>query len=436
MGDNKFSNRKMSSLVVPIPVNPIIFSALKALYATGYKNSWTLDSFGRPHYHYSARDGQITYYYHLPWEAPIKGLPVFTRRFLRPRWGFIYTGRIREAIRRISVETADVFLILMSRIAQLPDPKFDIARIGLEEIAEYRNVRVRHGSSQKLYEDFKQEVLRLADIRLTMSWQDYKTGQEMSFGSERLDHLLDIVDIEYKKDGKNLTAFRIRCGQALAHFLDPDVLHWIGYYSRALLQLNPYLDLFTKKLGTYWIMLGIAVGKKGIFPLATPRTILDFCGDAINWRCTGQTVNAFINAHNRLQEIGVIEASPELEPVSRRRGYFSRWLDTPLTVRLTRTIWRVDLTAPQNRTDVNGPKGRRRSKNPLETPSTLQGLRDNPELIRHLREVFGLHQVELARAVGVTRQTLSRYERGISQLPDERADQILKIWQSKTKIGN
>ncbi|NPV92657.1 MAG: helix-turn-helix transcriptional regulator [Firmicutes bacterium] len=427
--------------VLPIPVNPIIYAALRAIYAGGPKNSWTLDFHNRPHYHYQARDGRITIYYelpcpgYLPWKEPEKGMHAFSRHFLAPRWGFIYNGRLREAISELSVETADVFLILMSRIARLPDPRHGIARMRLEEIAGLRGVRLRHGSPRTLYQDFRREVLRLADLRLAMTWRDYKTGREMGFGRERADRLLDIIDLEYKSDGETLTGFGFRCGQALAQFLNPAGLRWIGYYSQALLRLSPYHEGFTKKLGTYWIMVGITAGRKGRYPQATPKSILDFCGEEANWRNPGQTVDAFISAHNRLQEIGVIDQAPVLEPANRRRGYFRRWLETPLSVALARSIWRVGASAGKNQ---KRPAGRFEKPNPEllslpGAPPTPVELMDDPRLIRRFRGLYGIHQVELARALGVTRQTLSRYERGINPLPAAKADRVAGLWRGKRR---
>ena len=97
-----------------------------------------------------------------------------------------------------------------------------------------------------------------------------------------------------------------RCGQSLSHFLNPDGLRWIGYYSRSLLELSPYHEAFTKKLATYWTMVGIIAGEKGSPARATPNTILDFCGEDINWRNPGHAVDAFFKALDRLLEIGVI----------------------------------------------------------------------------------------------------------------------------------
>ena len=291
-----FDFRKLSAggsrerMVLPIPVNPVMYAALRAIYAGEARERWRTDIYGRPYYSYRARDGKITIFYelpamgYLPWNKPTREITTFQRHFCGPRWGFIYAGRLREAVRELSVETADVFLILMAKIARLPDPRRDTACIRLEEIAELRGVKVRRGSSQRLFEDFRREVLRLNNLRLTMAWPDYTTGKSIAFGGELPDRLLDIVDLEYRRDEKTLTAFRFRCGQALAHFLNPGGLRWVGYYARALLRLSPYHDAFTKKLGTYWIMIGVTAGRKGMYPQASPRTILDFCGVDLNWR--------------------------------------------------------------------------------------------------------------------------------------------------------
>jgi transcriptional regulator with XRE-family HTH domain len=58
---------------------------------------------------------------------------------------------------------------------------------------------------------------------------------------------------------------------------------------------------------------------------------------------------------------------------------------------------------------------------------------ENPLLIRQFRSDYYLHQAELARALGISRQTLSRYERGLYLLPADKALKILQIWQRKAK---
>ncbi len=421
---------------LPIPASPVIHAALRALYAGGTKHRWESDAYGHPHYRYQSRDGFIVFSF-----APA---PDFGGQFhpsiamyYKPRLGFIYTGRLRDTIRNLSVETADVFLILMARIAQLRDPERDIARISLDEISRLRNVRVRHGSTQTLYEDFKQEVLRLADLRLFMTWRDYTGGGTITFGKERPDRLLDILDVEHRKDRDTWRAFRFRSGQALAHFLNPEGLRWIGYYSKSLLQLSPYHEGFTKKLGTYWIMVGTAAGKKGAQPRATPKTILDFCGEYINWRNPGQTVDSFIEAHERLEEIGVLESLPVLEPPTRSRGYFRDWLETALTVKLSESLWRISDTRERARRSPQWKrKAVRKKKSSQQTiafriPETPAELQKNPKAIRQFRSDHLLHQDELARTLGVTRQTLSHYERALRPLPENKAVRILQLWRQK-----
>lgn len=405
-----------------VPTNPVIMATLRAIYAGGSRDRWRSDSFGRPYYRHDARDGSVSLFFDSP--------PDFKSRFhpyyiATPRMDFVYSGKLRQIVSGLSTETADVFLILMSRIAALHDPVNGIARIGLEEIAKLRGVNLRHGRSRTLFEDFRQEVLRLADMRLTMSWKDYRGGGTVGLGRERPDRLLDILDMERERDGRTWTAFRFRCGQALSHFLDPDGLRWIGYYSRALLRLNPYTDAFTKKLGTYWIMLGIIAGKKGQQPSATPRTILDFCGEAIHGQAPGRTVDAFIRAHERLSDIGVLASLPVLEPPDRGRGYFVEWLDRPLTVKLSDRLWRIR-EAPRA-----GYAGKRRRKREILelAPSTARELQANPSLIRRLRAERRLRQDDLAVSLGVTRQTLSGYERGLRALPEDKAVVLLDIWQ-------
>jgi DNA-binding XRE family transcriptional regulator len=358
--------------------------------------------------------------------------------YYTPRLQFVHAGSLRYLVRSLSVETADIFLILMSRIAALDDPKRGIATISMEDIAKLRGVHIRHGGSRELHEDFKAEILRLADLRLTMGWRDYKTGGEVIFGKERPDRLLDILDVEYKISGSAWKAFRFRCGLALSHFLDPEGLYWIGYYARTLLQLSPYHDAFTKKLGTYWIMVGTVAGKKGLLPRATPRTILDFCGEEANRRNPGQTVDAFIASHQRLQDLGVLANMPALEPATRAKGYFTEWLDTPLTVKLAENLWRIKPSTGAGQT-------KRLAKRPAITgiiaeqgrpemiPEAVKDLTANQSLIKRFRTNCGIHQTELAKALGICRQTLSRYERGLHSIPEDKALKFLRLWHNKVK---
>jgi len=421
---------------IALPVSPVIQAALRAIYAGGGKCGWSSDMHGRPFYRYRTRLGHITFFCSPPPDFESRFHPSIAM-YYTPRLGFVYSGGLRQAVQNLSVETADIFLILMAKIAQLKDPGKDVAWVSLDEIARLRGVRVRHGSSRNLHEVFKREVLRLADLRLSMLWKDYKGGGEVAVGRDRPDRLLDILDIEYRRDGEKWSAFRFRCGQALAHFLDPEGLYWLGYYSRSLLRLSPYHEAFTKKLGTYWILVGTIAEKKGSLPRATPRTILDFCGESVNRKHPGHTVDAFIESHQRLLELGVIEDMPVLEPLARYRGYFRDWLDATLTVKLSEKLWRMPegrkRTPPAlpHRADLSV-KRRRRKASESALPKTGCELMADQSVIRRFRAEYYFRQDELARAVGVTRQTLSRYERGLSPLPKEAAEKIAALWRKKS----
>lgn len=418
---------------LPFPVSPVIHATLRAIYAGGPKSRWQSDNFGRPFHPYETKAGNITFFCEPP--------PDYSRRFhptiaiyYTPRLGFIYSGSLRNTVRHLSVESADVFLMLMSYIAQLDDPRTGIARITLEEMAGIRNVRIRHGGSKNLYIDLKQEVLRLADLRLSMTWKDYRTGGMVTFGKERPDRLLDILDVEYRQQESTWTAFRFRCGQALSHFLNVEGLFWIGYYSKALLHLSPYHEAFTKKLGTYWTLIGTVAGKKGALPRATPRSILDFCGDDVNWRNPGHTVDAFFNAHERLMEIGIIEDDDLQEPISRTRGYMTEWIETPITVKLSEKLWKMAKRISAKK--VKGPVKEliRRKKESIESacvPRDASVLMANPVILKKLRSCFYLRQEDLAKALGITRQTLSRYERGVYEIPVPCAAKSIAFFRRK-----
>jgi DNA-binding XRE family transcriptional regulator len=418
----------------PIPTSPVIIAALRAIYAGGSKNRWSSDSYGRPRYCYESRHGKITFFF-----PPIPDYRdkyhIAIALYYIPRLAFVYSGRQRASVKNLSVETADIFLILMARIAKLRDPARDIASISLEEIADYRGVHIRHGSARNLYEDFKAEVMRLSDMCMTTTWRDYTRGGTITFGKESPDRLLDIVDVEYKDSRETWTSFRYRCGQALSHFLSPGGLRWIGYYSRSLLQLSPYHEAFTKKLGTYWTMVGIIAGKKGLMPRATPYTILDFCGEEINWRNPGQTVDAFIKAHDRLVDIGVLTEMSILDPLSRTKGYFKDWLETPISVKLSEGLWHIRMRkeTSSRRKLVTRQEKEKQSVHSFTVPHDAQALIHDSSLIRRFRTDCFFLQAELARALGIKRQTLSKYERGINPLPEDKAIKILQIWHEKTE---
>lgn len=410
-----------------IPVNPPLQATLRAIYSGGRGERWGKDDYGRPFFSHETRDGVVQVFFdfeNVPEETAI--------------------GALMMAVSDLSVETADVFLILMSRIAELRDPSRDLAQIRLEEIADHRAVRLRRGHRSILLGDLYDEVLRLADLRLTMRWKDYREGGTVHFGEDKPDRLFDIVDVSYEHSGRRLKGFSYRCGQALAYFLQRDSLRWVGRYSRALLELNPRQEGFTKKVGTYWAVIGVIAGKNGREPVATIRSLLDFCGEPPNLRNPNRTVDRIVEAHVRLEEIGLLEEIPQLEPGERRKGYFEHWLDAPRRVRLSRDLWQVMQAGDRarlpsdRRQRVMSGAGAGRSLTqqvlPLGMPETEEDLIANPLLIGAFRKQFGLRQEDLGQLLGVARKTIGRYEQGRRQLPRHLATELLRSWRQRSSI--
>ena len=403
-----------------IPVNPPLRATLEAIYSAGRAHRWTQDAYGRPLFTHEARDGLVRVFFDFDFEQVPEETAI---------------GALMMAVSDLSVETGDVFLILMSRIAELQDPSRDLAQIRLEEIADYRAVRLRRGHRSVLLEELYEEVLRLADLRLSMQWKDYADGGTIRFGEEKPDRLFDIVDVSYERNGRKLKGISFRCGQALAYFLKRDSLRWVGRYSRALLELNPRQEGFTKKIGTYWAINGVIAGKNGRAPVATARSILDFCGEPPNERNPNRTVDRMIEAHQRLREIGLLEDTPDFEPPRRQRGYFQTWLDEPRRVTLSRDLWQImrageKARLPSDRRPpvVSGGKQVQRVL-PLGIPATEQEIVENPLLIGLFRRKYSLRQEDLASKLDLSRKSVGRYEQGKRTVPTEVAIKILELWR-------
>ena len=175
-----------SSECLTIPTGPVVHGVLRAIYG----GAWEPDAYGRPEFRYEFRDGTISLFFESAADDTV-----------------VVSAASAAVTGGLSVETGDVFLILMSRLADLSDPRRDTAIIRLNEIAEYRGVRIRHGSGPLLRDRFRRDILRLASLRLTMSWRDYRRGGRLTFGADRPDRLFDIVDIAYTRDGETMTAF-------------------------------------------------------------------------------------------------------------------------------------------------------------------------------------------------------------------------------------
>lgn len=405
-----------------IPINPLLQASLRSLYS-GSCGLWDTGLYGTPCFNYEANDGRIQLFYELP--ASIRNIE-YSRIFMNPRLarsGFVAARQYRTNVASLSVETGDVLIILLNAIAKLHDPGRDTAWISLEDIAHQRGVSLRNGSKSRLLDDLRKHVSFIADLRLSMSWRDYKRGTTTLFGARQADYLLDIVDVEHVRCSQSYTSFGVRSGQALAYFLSRDSVRWIGYYPQAILQLSPYHDGFTKKIGAYWTILGSIAGKRGKLPRATPRKILQFCGSLVKERNPGHTIDSFIKAHERLLKIKALQEVSELEPCARAKGYFKNWLDTPISVKLSENLWHV-------RSSSSVPSV-------FYTPKPLTGSLSpdqfckHPYQIKDWRQRQGIHQEELARSVGISRQTLSKYERGLQALPRDVAGRLAVIIKAR-----
>jgi hypothetical protein len=74
---------------------------------------------------------------------------------------------------------------------------------------------------------------------------------------------------QYEQGSKTWTAFTMRPGEALSYFLGSEGgPRWIGYYSHALIRLDPYREALTKKLGAFWLTQGEMMCKYGGEPRA------------------------------------------------------------------------------------------------------------------------------------------------------------------------
>jgi DNA-binding XRE family transcriptional regulator len=165
---------------------------------------------------------------------------------------------------------------------------------------------------------------------------------------------------------------------------------------------------------------------------------MDFCGEEVNWRNPGQTVDAFIASHQRLQDLGVLVNMPALEPPTRTRGYFVDWLETPLMVKLSEDLWQIRPSTGAGRLKSLAKKAAIKGIFAEQTrseiiPETVKDLRANQPLIKRFRTDHAVHQAELAKALGISRQTLSNYERGLHSIPEDKALKILRFWQKKVK---
>ena len=116
---------------LPVPTNPVIMATLRAIYAGGAKPRWQSNSLGVPIIATRHATGRFPSF-REPAQLQISHPPVL---YLHSPNGFrLFRETSADCLAPFRGD-ADVFLILMSRIARLGHPLTGIARIGLDEIA-------------------------------------------------------------------------------------------------------------------------------------------------------------------------------------------------------------------------------------------------------------------------------------------------------------
>lgn len=401
-----------------IPSSPLTQGAIRAIYAAQDPGGWGTDAIGRPTFEHERRDGTIIF--------SIEDADTTSPSEL-----------IASLIGSLNVETADIFLILLARIAELDSPADETFLISLDELAKERGVYSRSGSREALLEDLHQHVLSLTRIRLSMVWTDYeqKGHAKIRFGADQPDHLLHLVDILSQKPGTKKRGYSIRPGQALAHFLKRDGLRWLTPFSKVLLQLNPHKQSLAKRIGTYLSLIAPIAHYKGQTPSVSLRKVLEFCAERPQPGRHRRTVDRVISAYQTLQDIGLLAQIPDLEPTDKRSGYFDRWLDLPRVIVLHPHLQNVLSAAPSAQSgprilfdepaDENEP-----TQLTLKLPeTTAQSFVEKPQLITDLQRKLKLSsQSLLAQQLECSARSLRRYINGTRPVPAPLASVMADLW--------
>jgi len=169
--------------------------------------------------------------------------------------------------------------------------------------------------------------------------------------------------------------------------------------------LNPYTDAFTKKLGPTGSCSGSSPQEGQ--QLQPRREQSRFLRRAVHWQAPGRTVDAFIRPTS---------GSPKSACWTPLRSW-SRPTGTGLLRRVAgpapdRKALRSSLADQRDPGEETLPERRRQREALSFAPSTARSCRQTrPHTATQADQ--RLRQDELARSLGVTRQTLSGYERGL-----------------------
>lgn len=302
-----------------IITGPVVGQTVRAIYNP---QEWIADSEGKPVYQYRGGRNHLSLCFHHPPELADTAAALW------------------EHVSQLSPETVDVFLVLLNKLVQLRYSG-DTACVRMDELAEYRGVKVRGGKAGNLYDDLLRDVKLIADLRLTMVWK--VDGGTLSFGKDLPEALIRIQDWEFKRGSRIRKAFTFQAGMPLEPFLGRDRSPLVGYCSRRLLGLDPHRDSLAKKIGVYWTLQAVVGATHRTFQKVRVGTILDYCGKSLNPNRPGDAVKQVFAAFRKLENIGLIPGVPStLAPKDRDRGYFDRWLEQMITIEVNPALCRLN----------------------------------------------------------------------------------------------
>jgi len=287
------------------------------------------------------------------YKTHITGEAHITFQFDGPPNGYLTIAAIQKELGKRSAETVDVLEILLAHYGH--STRFFsevtgewIVKITPEEIADYRGRRSRGGSKAGLHDDLMQQVMMLADLKLTMRWEDKRTGESITFGDPIPAHLLNVEGWTFGKRGKTWTAFTYSPGHAISYFHNCTVR---GH--RALLRLDPRYGL-AKRIGRYLALIGKGAARNGAPARAKIGTILQFAGEELYSKKPIRMVEQMAKAFNKLLEIGYLWKAPDLQALYER--YYGRnyeaWLEHMVWAVLSSNI--AQIKQPRLKAKVDG----------------------------------------------------------------------------------
>ena len=281
------------------------------------------------------------------------GEALITFRFNGPVNETTTTAALWRELGEITPETVDVLEILLAHYMsteKVMDPITGqwIAQITPKEIADYRGRWGRGGKVSELHERLRQEVLRLARIKLTMRWEDKRSGEFTVFGDGEPVSLLHHASWKHGKGRKIWTRFDYAPGYPLTYFYN-----WKGRGHKALLRLDPYRYGLAKKIGRYLALVGVPQAKHGVPAGAKIGTILTFAGEEPERKEPNKMIKQTAKAFNKLFEIGYLWKAPDLKAIYKEKcnGDYQAWLGQTVWSKLSPNIAQI-IKQPKKEADA------------------------------------------------------------------------------------